>query len=400
METLNRKYNITARKSDFIYIGFLLFLFLLLTEFFFRQTVRYAGAYNSDTYVYAKGSDSLSGIRLIVIIFNALRSINGQTYEIAAFMALVVIATILACYKLISLLLERDGLTLERWKIQGLSLIGFFCGPIWMPVLYEHFYKLTWARYAWHSPTQQLMTLFAVITIIMLIKVYDGYMDEIKPGQWAGLTIMAFCSAWSKPNFIFALVPLVIVIMIKGLVTKTDYSFGRRLCRVIILGSSMIPAGIYTIVQSMVESSGSGGSISLNPGYFLKQSENPVLMIFLSIAFALVVYAFNLKSLKTCAHQIICGLFLVSVAESVLFVESGWMINHGNLNWGRDCGTFILFLGAISLAVRNYKDKTFLAERPVLRRIYFIALLVLIAAHVISELVYLQLVIRGHLYRM
>ena len=211
---------------------------------------------------------------------------------------------------------------------------------------------------------------------------------------------MAFCSAWSKPNFIFALAPLVIVIMIKGLFTKNGHSLGRRLCRVIILGSTMIPAGIYTIVQSRIESSGSGGSISLNPGYFLRQSENPVLMIILSLAFALVVYAFNLKSIRKCEHQIICGLFLISAAESVLFVESGWLINHGNLNWGRDCGTFILFLGAISLAVRNYKDKSFLADRPVLRRVYFIALLVLIAAHVISELVYLQLVIRGHLYRM
>ncbi len=400
METLNKQINITARKSDFIYIGFLLFLFLVLTEFFFRQTVRFADAYNSDLYVYAQGSDSLSNIRLIVIIFNALRSINGQTYEIAIFMALVVIATILACYKLISLLLERSGVVLERWKIQGLSLIGFFCGPIWLPVFYEHFYTQTWPRYAWHSPTQQLMTLFAVLTIIMLIKVYDGYMDKIKPQQWAGLTVLAFCSAWSKPNFIFALIPLVLVIMAKGLVVHREYSFGKRLCRVIMLGSTMIPAGLYTITQSMVESSGSGGSIALNPGYFLKQSENPVLMIFLSIAFALVVYLFNLKSVKICDNQIICGLFLASAAESLLFVESGWMINHGNLNWGRDCGTFILFLGAISLAVKNYKDKSFLADRPSLRRAYFIVLLILIAAHVISELMYLQLVIRGHLYRM
>ena len=400
METLNKQFNITARKSDFIYIGFLLFLFLVLTEFFFRQTVRYADAYNSDTYVYAQGSDSLSNFRLIVIIFNSLRSINGQTYEIAIFMALVVIATILACYKLISLLLERSGVVLERWKMQGLSLIGFFCGPIWLPVLYEHFYMRTWPRYAWHSPTQELMTLFAVLTIIMLIKVYDGYMEEVKPGQWAGLTILAFFSAWSKPNFIFALIPVILVLMAKGLFAKSEHSFGRRLVRVIILGSTMIPAGIFTIIQSRVESSDHGGSIALHPGYFLMQSDNPVLMIFLSLAFALVVYAFNLKSLKTSDHQIIGGLFLAAVAESVLLVESGKMINHGNLNWGRDCGTFILFLGAIGLAVKNYNDKSFLADRPGLRRGYFIVLLILIAAHVISELVYLQLVIRGHLYRM
>ena len=400
METLNKQYNITARKSDFIYIGFLLFLFLVLTEFFFRQTVRFADAYNSDTYVYAQGSDSLSNIRLIVIIFNALRSINGQTYEIAIFMALVVIATILACYKLISLLLERSGVNLERWKQQGLSLIGFFCGPIWLPLLYEHFYMRTWPRYAWHSPTQELMTLFAVLTIIMLIKVYDGYMEEVKPGQWAGLTVLAFCSAWSKPNFIFALIPVILVLMVKGLFTNNGYSFGRRLVRVIILGSTMIPAGIYTIIQSRVEASDHGGNVAFRPGYFLMQSENPVLMILLSLAFALVVYAFNLKSFKTCDHQIIGGLFLAAVAESVLLVESGAMINHGNLNWGRDCGTFILFLGAIGLAVKNYNDKSFLADRPGLRRGYFIVLLILIAAHVLSELVYLQLVIRGHLYRM
>ena len=89
----------------------------------------------------------------------------------------------------------------------------------------------------------------------------------------------------------------------------------------------------------------------------------------------------------------------MGTAEYLIFVETGMRINHCNFGWSRQVGEFILFGYAVALLIINFKDSEFLSDKPTLRKAYFLIAGFLLAAHVLSQLVYVQYLIRGHLYR-
>ena len=142
--------------------------------------------------------------------------------------------------------------------------------------------------------------------------------------------------------------------------------------------------------------------VAINLGYFLEKIDHPALMIFLSLAFTIVVFAFNLKKFKERTYQIFGGMLLFGVAQYTILVETGSRINHGNFSWGREVGEFMIFMAALALAVANFKneDGTFLRGKPALRYIYLAVIALLLAGQVISQLVYVYLLLKGNLYRM
>ncbi len=83
-------------------------------------------------------------------------------------------------------------------------------------------------------------------------------------------------------------------------------------------------------------------------------------MILLSLALPIFVYAFNLPKLREVNHQVIVGMFIVGMGMYPFLIESGDRISHGNMGWGRQGATFILFIGAMAILIRNFRDKDFL----------------------------------------
>lgn len=404
MDRLRREYNITLKKTDLIYTAILVCLFALFTEFFYRQCVRYNDLYISDTIVYAQHIGDVNNSRMVGWLFAKLHAINGEYYEIALFMSLVVVATIVACYFLIDYLLRREGVNLQRWKVQMMSFIALFSSAIYLPGIYEHFYSGTWSKYSWQSPTQQSMILFAVISLLLLLKLYDHYLDKITVGQWLGLTVMLLLTTWAKPSFLMVLAPTMIIVFIADLIRRNEYPFLQRLKNIIILGCSFIPAGLFMLLLNSQEFAGdeNEAGVAINLGYFLEKIDHPALMIFLSLAFTIVVFAFNLKKFKERTYQIFGGMLLFGVAQYTILVETGSRINHGNFSWGREVGEFMIFMAALALAVANFKneDGTFLRGKPALRYIYLAVIALLLAGQVISQLVYVYLLLKGNLYRM
>lgn len=402
METLKEQNSrIPQRAFDTAYMVILAGLFAGFVMLFYRQAIRFNGGYASDTYVYAQDKGNLVHSRMMAFILPKLHEISGDYYLTAIFLSLIVIATILANYMFISYLLQRDNIAAERWMIQAMSFAGLVATAIYLPGVYEQFYQFTWSRYSWQSPTQQAMILFALLSTLMFLKIYDNYMERIKPGQWIGLTVLLFVTAWAKPNFMMVMAPTVIIVFIADLFRKRDYSIGHRVKRIITLGLAFIPAGVFIIILNHVEyADGGNGEIAIRPGFFLEEVTNVPVMIFLSLAFPLVVFIFNYRKLKVIAYQIIVGMTLIGIGEYMTLVETGKRIFHGNFSWGREVAEYMLFLAAMALALINLKDKEFLKDKPGLRRVYFIVIIVLLAGHVITGIVFLQYVARGHKYRM
>lgn len=397
---LDRKLK-SNRATDAAYVVLLFLMAVVFTEFFHRQTIRYNGAYISDTIVYAQNLGNVEKSRMIAWVFDKLNSIDSSYYAISVFMSLMVVATVVAGYYFVSFFVKRENVSVERYVISLSSLCVLFSEPIYIPAINPFFYIQTWPKYAWHSPTEIAMVLFSLLSVVLFIRIYDSYFESIKFIQWFELALTVFLSAWAKPNFLMAFTPVVLIVFLSDLARRKGYGLFYRLKRVVMLGSAMIPGGVYVLVLKHLEFHGenSSGGIAISIGYFLNKMDYPLISVMCSLAFPAIIFAFNYRKIRDISYKIILGTFFAGTAEYLIFVETGTRINHCNFGWSRQVAEFILFGYAVALLIINFKDNKFLSDKPTLRKAYFLIAGLLLAAHVLSQLIYVQYLIRGHLYR-
>lgn len=397
---MNKKIN----KADYAYFGILCSLTIIFSNLVYRQTIKYNGKYISDVFFYVKLRPSdREYTRAIATIFGWIKSATGSTVGIAIFMGIVITGVIVATYYLIKELLVTDGMLLgneKKWLAQAASLIALFTSAIYLPHFYKHFYMRTFSKWAWHSPTQQFMVLMSIISLIAFFKIYENYMDKICLGWWITFAATSFASSWSKPSYMLIFTPTLALYLLIDLIRKSDYSFGHRLLRIIMLGSAVLPAGIYILYVNFMKFGGSsdGGGIAVDFGYFLNKSRHPIVMILLSIMFPLIVYCFNSKKLKEFRHQVIVIMFALGTAEYLTFVETGASAKYGNFGWSRSVALFIIFAAALSIFIANIQNKDFMKEKPKLRMLYFLGAGGALLLHLISGIVYFCIVLSGQSY--
>lgn len=405
-------------KLNFIYYGILIFLTGIFIFLAYRQSVKYQGKYISDYYYYIKQDDGFFINRAISTIFKFLKSPSGSTIGIAIFMGCVITGVIVSTAYLIKYisnlyLFEKEHTLLEhkncfvseehKGMVQIGSIVALFSTAIYVPVFYEHFYMRTFSKWAWHSPTQQLMVLASIVSFLAFLKVYENYKNTINIKYWLIFMVATFVSAWAKPSYILVFAPTLLLFLIKDLFEKSEETFVYKLRSCIFMGVPVLPAGLYVIYVNFMEfnnpeETGNTSKVIIELGYFLRKSPHPLIMIFLSILFPLIVYFFNREVLKDRKHQIILTMFAVGVLEYVTFIESGKKANHGNFGWGRSVTLFITFASAIALFISNVLDKNFMQENHVLKKWYFLGAGCALAAHFISGIIYFIIVLSGNSY--
>lgn len=391
------------RVADGLYLMILIFLGVICAGFFYRQTVMYGGKYVSDTILYMNMvKDGIREPRAINQIFHFLYSEHTGTFLIAIYMSMVIIGTILANFLLISYLIKRAGIhTVHRRTLQLFSLIILFSGPIYLLVIYEHVYEGTWSKFAWHSPTQQLMTLFGLLSIFLFFKIYDQYFEYIGIIQWIGLAGGLLIATWAKPSFVMVFGPVMAILLLKDLIQqKIGFSFWERFKRVFIFGSTVIPTGIYILLLYRVIYTGeeSSDSIAIRFGYFFLQAEEPFKMVLLSLLFPIIVLLTNLKKLRCFPYAAAWGTFFFGVTEYLLFIEEGARISAGNFGWGQMFSIYFLFIVSFAIFIENYKDPSFFQGRKNVRSLYFILSGMCVALHVAPQIGYFIFLIQGGNY--
>ena len=395
-------------------------LYAVTAFMFYRQTIRYNGGYKADTSIYVNMSKEQHGVRLITWIYHWLYSLRGDTLCIALYMAAVIVLLVLANYAVIMWYLARRPLLAkagtakhfaadpgtagsavgERAYAQAASLIMLFTGSMYLPVLHERFYKASWCTFAWHSPTQQLMILFAMLSLLLFLIIYDGYMEHINPLAWIGLMITSLISVWAKPSFMLIFIPTVIVVFLIELAAKAkDGKTGRRFRRLFLFGLSMVPSGILILwLNSSIFGEGSENKVAMSIGGADGFGYNIYAAAFCGLLFPAIVFLFNLRRLRELPFQIAIGMLAAGIAEWMVFHEVGTRGEHGNFAWGRQFGCYYMFVCALSLAIGNYRDKEFLKGNKFLRACYFTVLTVTLALHVLSQMYHFYLMFRGHDY--
>lgn len=368
---------------------------------FYMQSIRYHGGYVSDTYLYVEMSKEKHGVRLITWIFNFLYNIKGNTIGIAIYMAFVIVGIVLINRVLIKQYVEQDGIILQDDALAKIgSLILLWTGSMYIPVIHEALYKGSWCTFAWHSPTQQLMILCALISLYLFLKIYENYMEHISPAKWLGLMIASIISVWAKPSFMLVFIPTLIVVFIIELVkhAKED-NLGKRFLRLVIFGLSMVPSGLLILfLNSSIYGEGSENSVEMGLKHLLSSGYNIGIAALCGLLFPIIVFIVNIKKFKEMKFQIALGMLIMGILEWAIFFEEGTRGEHGNFGWGRQFGCYYFFLCAIAVAIENFRDKEFLGGDKKKRTIYFTVIIIALAMHVLTQLYHFYIMGRGHSY--
>ena len=236
-----------------------------------------------------------------------------------------------------------------------LSIAAVYAYPLYIPGIQTDFYKNTFNCFAWHSPTQQAMTLFAVLGVLCFFKMFDNYEEKINAGWWCGAAVLCFMSAYAKPSFIIDFVPAIVVAFIIELFSKNALSFGQRFLKLFIMGCSLVPSGVYMLVLNYIiyrrKDRIGDGEVLLDSAR-ISGYEHLWFAIACGWAFALIVLVFNWKKLiKDRKHQIIILTALCGLAQWGLLAETGRRANHGNFAWGKIIGGYMFMITMLVLTL-------------------------------------------------
>jgi len=380
---------------DIIYIAAVVAFAYVCYGLFANMAVNTDGNFKSDLPYYINralnGENEIS--RMPYLLFRVLYNLTGSKAGISIFLGAVVGLLVFANYGYIRYF-GRIGRTSElRYDVIAkiMSFAVLFLGIIYIPGVRTWFYRNSYPTYAWHSPTQQIMTLFAVLGMICLLKMFDGYEQKIDPWWWIGAAVSFFLSAYAKPSFILDLGPALIITFLIELFCKTGLSIGKKFKKLFIMGLSLVPAGVYMLALSFMiylssDKAGDGSVMISSDGFDLRHM---IVALCFSWAFSLIVGLFNLKKVFCDRKSTLVALTaLMGLVQAIVFDESGRRANHGNFLWGRIIGGYILTLTCAAIAIDNFKDPEFMSKCRWLRVPYFILLAAAFIMQVGSQVYY------------
>ena len=385
------------RRAAEVTIAYLAVILLIVWFCYGLFTNMIAGAegFNSDIPYYVKRAKQpeTGNYRMAFALFKLLLGLTGTTSSIALYLAIEIGLIFTANYFFIKLYSPNDTSKAgNRAIVAMLSIAVVYAYPVYVPRIHPAFYKNTFNIFAWHSPTQQAMTLFAVLGTICMLKMFEKYEKKIDAWLWIGTAVFSFLSAYAKPSFIIDFVPAIVVAFIIELLSKTALGFGEKFKRLFIMGLSLVPSGVYMLLLNYIiyqrEDRIGDGNVLLDSAR-ISGFEHLGVYLFCGWGFALIVMVFNWKKLiKDRKYQIIILTALCGLAQWGLLAETGRRANHGNFAWGKIIGGYMFMIAGVSIAVENWHDKSFLGGNRFFRGLYFLMITGCFCLHVLSGAYY------------
>lgn len=389
------------RITDILYLAGIAALVAACYRLFYRMAIEYQGRYISDVvyYVNLPTAANKERYRIIGFVFDLLYRLGIRSRGMAAYLALTIGLIVLANFIYLKFFREDDRE--DRIILQAASLLMPFMGPIYFPGFHEYYYEKSFQTFAWHSPTEQSMILFSIFAMMCFIKMYEESGEKVSVKWWLLTMITSLLSALGKPAFAIDLILAMILMFLIDLFNDDGNPFLKRLGNRIIMGISLIPTGLYMLLEMKLDFEGQGESHSGSVVMSMKsviEYDGLFAAIVCGLAFPIIVWAVNFRRIKEKRYKTVFMVFLMGIAQWAFLAEEGPRAGHGNFTWGRQAGCYFLFLTSVAMAVNNWYDKDFMAGRPVARKTYFAGLVMLLALHICSQLRYFYIISQGHIY--
>ena len=367
-------------------------LSVLTSILFYMHTLNLPDSYMSDlaTHIsYAMTQDNYSVLfALMKWLYTHAKYPN---YSIALLEGVTVGFAFLAATIMIEKLYSHS-----RRVSMFISLGLLFLTHIYVPVLFPRYYNGSIISQPWHNITYSAMRPFAVLTMLFFAYLHRIYQEE-KRIDWKYWILTCLClvfSAMIKPNFLMGFAPGLLVLLL------IDF-FGKRntFKNEFLLGCVVLPAIAILPIQAGLLFDNENGLVFGPSIFFFSEGIVTLIMKFVTaLVFPVMVYVYNRHRLNQGAGVAAWG-FVFAVLQAMFIMESGMRQTHGNFLWGALIMGYILFIYAVSMFVRDFREITSgRKERTALTTAYLIVGFVLMGLHLFTGLHYFILLCRGVFY--
>ena len=266
---------------------------------------------------------------------------------------LMTAAAIAAYYGICCGVLKRTLTKLNQALIPVASLTLCMVGPIFMPWYSERIYRGQDSPNVWHNPTQLMLRPFALLTVLLTIRIYQRLRQGDWPRQafesrWEAMiyTALITLTVWAKPSYFQAAVPALGILMIVDLIRSRGKSFLFSLK----MAAAHIPGAVFTLMRFVdaFYTGEKGSGIEIAPFEVWAHNSNMIpVSILLLYAFPLFVLLVDWRNiLPSVEGQLSLSILLTSGVMKALLAEIGKRRYHGNFGWAWGIAATIIWFFA------------------------------------------------------
>ena len=246
---------------------------------------------------------------------------------------------------LIRFLLPR----LSRLEALLAAELAALCGPWLIPGYQMSIYMQAHNGNLYHNMTVLFSRTLIPISFICFFRCWAARHGRIPRKDCWGFVLSFFIVTAFKPNFAFAFIPVLAVLLLWDLIKYK----GKYLKNELLLGCAVLPAGFLCIWQYLVLFNNSFGQsatemlqeldesfVDTSSGVALRLvwgAELVAVLVMYLRSLLLPVYTMALQGWQEKERRNL-GLFLAvevtALVEATVLVETGYRANHGNFDWG------------------------------------------------------------------
>ena len=249
--------------------------------------------------------------------------------------------------------------------------LAALCGPWLIPGYQMGVYMNAYNGNLYHNMTVLFSRTLIPVSFVCFFRCWSARHGCIPRKDWWGFALSFFVVTAFKPNFAFAFIPVLAVLLLWDLIQYKGKYFKNEF----LLGCAVLPAGFLCIWQYLVLFNNSFGQsatemlqeldesfVDTSSGMALRLvwgAELVALLVMYLRSLLLPVYALALQGWREKERRRI-GLFLaveaVALLEATVLVETGYRANHGNFDWGGLALYPAVFALSIGLLVRMLQE--------------------------------------------
>lgn len=249
--------------------------------------------------------------------------------------------------------------------------LAALCGPWLIPGYQMGVYLNAYNGNLYHNMTVLFSRTLIPVSFICFFRCWSARHGCIPRKDWWGFAVSFFIVTAFKPNFAFAFIPVLAVLLLWDLIRYKGKYFKNEF----LLGCAVLPAGFLCIWQYLVLFNNSFGQsatemlqeldedfVDTSSGIALRLlwgAELAAMLVMYLRSLLLPVYTLALQGRREKERRRI-GLFLVveavALLEATVLVETGYRANHGNFDWGGLALYPSVFALAIGLLIRMLQE--------------------------------------------
>ena len=249
--------------------------------------------------------------------------------------------------------------------------LAALCGPWLIPGYQMGVYLNAYNGNLYHNMTVLFSRTLIPVSFVCFFRCWSARHGRIPRKDWWGFAVSFFIVTAFKPNFAFAFLPVLAVLLLWDLIRYKGKYFKNEF----LLGCAVLPAGFLCIWQYLVLFNNSFGQsatemlqeldedfVDTSSGIALRLlwgAELAAMLVMYLRSLLLPVYTLALQGRREKERRRI-GLFLVveavALLEATVLVETGYRANHGNFDWGGLALYPAVFALSIGLLIRMLQE--------------------------------------------